>query len=109
MATKGRRYLVRLHRRFGGMCAWCGIETVIPPNAPTSRPAENWATRDHLRDRFNPARSEPIQRGEIRIVLACWKCNNERGIAGQSGQSIMELRRRAGRFPRRIAVPLVLA
>jgi hypothetical protein len=52
----------------------------------------NLATLEHLRSRLNTKRHEPVSRhGEIRVVLACRKCNNEHGAKEQALLSKEEL------------------
>ena len=53
---------------------------VLIEPAPKREHVEREATIEHLRSRLHPGRREPA-RGEQRRVLACWKCNNERGRA----------------------------
>lgn len=98
MANKSHRYLARLHRRFDGICHWCGqVTLLLPPVAKRKKLPPLMATRDHLDDRFSPERGR--QPGTYRVVLACLKCNNERGAASQAAQPIEELQRRAQRKP----------
>lgn len=59
-------------------CYYCGVKTILPLANGKSPRAPNEATIDHLRPRHHPGRLEPIQRGELRRVLACWECNNKR-------------------------------
>jgi hypothetical protein len=58
-------------------CYWCGIVTVLIEKSGGSH-LPNEATIDHLRPRHHPGRLEPIEHQEIRRVLSCFKCNNER-------------------------------
>ena len=58
-------------------CHWCKIETVLPEGTNDKRP--NVATIDHLYSKHHPKRLTPNTTGEIRHVLACWKCNQRRG------------------------------
>jgi hypothetical protein len=55
------------------------------------------ATIDHLRDRLHPDRNVETKNQEQRWVLACWKCNNDRGQQRVAEQPIEELWRRSGR------------
>lgn len=51
----------------------------LPENPlPTPHP-NDLATLEHLRDRHHPGRLEPPAQGEKRIVLACLKCNRQKG------------------------------
>lgn len=58
-------------------CYWCGVRTFLPTREGKSPKALNEATIDHLRPRHHPDRLIPAN-GEIRRVLSCWKCNNDR-------------------------------
>lgn len=67
-------------------CHWCGRRTILtPPRANMKKlkvQPPNLATVDHLRSRRDPTRQEPTARGdERRRVLACWECNQKRGLA----------------------------
>lgn len=90
-------------------CAWCRRVTVLwrgpprdtPKNDPRRRPPLNAATVDHLRDRFDPTRQEPIiGRPQVRRVLACWECNWARNVYREAQQPIEELWRRSGKTSR---------
>jgi hypothetical protein len=76
-----RRKTTALFAEQGGLCWWCGCETILMVGKPIQPVVRNRATIDHLRDRTNPTRSHPCIPGEKRIVMACWECNNERGNA----------------------------
>lgn len=58
-------------------CYWCGVRTFLPTREGKSPKAPNEATIDHLRPRHHPDRLVPAN-GEIRRVLSCWQCNNDR-------------------------------
>lgn len=58
-------------------CYYCGVETIFDFDRKGPVPP-NFATIDHLRPRHHPLRREPAKNGEVRHVLACFKCNNER-------------------------------
>ena len=75
---------MRLYAEANGKCFWCGTETILPEGwygHPRPSP-KNLATVDHLIERGKPERQK-VARGEQRLVLACWSCNNTRGIAYQ--------------------------
>jgi flavoprotein len=56
-------------------------------------PFDNLATVDHLRSRLhNEARHEPNTLNEERTVLACWACNNCRGVCDQKSVNPVVLR-----------------
>lgn len=58
-------------------CHWCGIRLVYWEKKKGQPPLDS-ATIDHLRPKHHPQRHEPARDREIRRVLSCWKCNNER-------------------------------
>lgn len=80
-AYRARRKL-SLFKQQGGCCYWCERAVVLAPDATAplrgKRPPRNLGTIDHLRDRFDPTRTEPNPQSEQRWVLACWECNNKR-------------------------------
>lgn len=85
-----------LYRDQNGLCHWCGCELLLRKGgAKEKQMPENLATLDHLDDRFSIDRGSHGY-GTLRKVLACWRCNNDRGRASQLSQPIEELRRRAG-------------
>lgn len=61
-------------------CFWCGRITkwYDRPNPSIYQSHKDEATLDHLRPRHDPTRRERCKPGEVRIVLACWECNNLR-------------------------------
>ncbi|MGH2711373.1 MAG: hypothetical protein ACRDH9_09250 [Actinomycetota bacterium] len=83
-------------------CAYCRVVTVLRWADPRKPAPLNLATVDHLRDRYDPTRHEPAN-GEVRRVLACWKCNHDRERARTAALSKKELWRRSGHYDRMIA------
>ena len=73
--SKNQRLRLRLWRK-NPHCYWCGIVTKWFARNPAP---PDGATLDHIRSRYVPERSrrEGLWRNGI-IVLACWRCNNER-------------------------------
>jgi hypothetical protein len=59
-------------------CCYCGVKTTLPSKHWKGPMSPNVATIDHLRPRHHPGRLEPAKNQEVRRVLSCWKCNNER-------------------------------
>ena len=59
-------------------CHWCGTETVLRQRDGFGRMHPTDATLDHLFPKYHPLKGKTI-RGEEVTVLACYKCNNERG------------------------------
>jgi len=72
-------------------CHWCGVETIWR-EGPADHREPRRATLDHLDHKFSPYRGNQ-PRGMRRRVLACWKCNNERG-ASDVAANLDEQRRR---------------
>jgi hypothetical protein len=80
-------------------CHYCPRPIIWGDRSPKAPRPDNFATIEHLRDRFHPDRQEPLKRGEQRWVAACNRCNFERGRESQMAQPIEELRRRSQRAP----------
>ncbi len=100
MKPSTEKRLSRLYARQDGLCHWCDEPTIIWPGAAPIPP--NAATVDHLRDRLNPTRWQPLQAGEAeddRLVCACSKCNSERGAQSSkmADPIIREAVQKAGR------------
>lgn len=96
MASMSRlkRLRHRLHAK-DPRCHWCKQVTVLIEAGPRHKHfPDNAATVDHLFSRWHPDRQRPND-GRKRYVLACRKCNNERGAAEERAAGIEELRRRA--------------
>lgn len=70
ISRQRRRFWLRDPR-----CHYCGVITVFEHEKGT--PKDNYATIDHLRPRHHPERHVPAN-GEVRHVLACFRCNNDR-------------------------------
>ena len=85
MSAKIRKRREKLWTEVEGKCYWCGVDTVMPERGKhNAKPFDNLATVDHLRSRLhNNLRQEPNDSNEERTVLACWKCNNIRGVLDQ--------------------------
>lgn len=85
---------MRLWVRQQGKCYHCGALMVIRNLGPRPDyiPAD-LATIDHLDSRWNPERGKHPNKS--RRVLACARCNWERGRAEERAQPIEELRRRS--------------
>jgi len=61
-------------------CNWCGIEVIWYYIPGDGQPLpDNFATLDHLYQAKDPRRIEAFRKGERQIVLACSKCNFDRG------------------------------
>jgi hypothetical protein len=90
MSAKIRKRREKLWKEVSGKCFWCGVDTVMPERGKhDALPVENLATIDHLRTRLHKEeRSKPNKNNEERTVLACWVCNNLRGILDQKTMEI---------------------
>ncbi len=66
-------------------CYWCGVLTQLNIDSRA-----NYATVDHLYSKLHPLRGTKYKGGSDRTallhVLACAKCNQERGVADQQGR-----------------------
>lgn len=94
----GRHNLGRQRRRFfreHPYCYYCGCLLVLEP--PT---ADNAATIDHLRPRWDSSRQEPNRFYLWRHVLACLKCNGALAAAWWARRSLEEKWRASGHWPR---------
>jgi 5-methylcytosine-specific restriction endonuclease McrA len=94
-----RRKLLRLWEA-DRRCRWCQRETVLvfrPPGVGHRQfpPRDDESTLDHLHSRYSAKRGR-VANGEQMIVLACWRCNNDRGRDEERAVPLEELRRRAG-------------
>jgi hypothetical protein len=60
-------------------CHWCGQKTIWAESIrkASGRMPPNIATFEHLDSRFDPDRG--TYEGVERTVLACYKCNHDRG------------------------------
>lgn len=104
-ADKRKRRRAALWKEQDGLCHWCKCQMIHwndRTNDPGKRTPEarlRWATIDHLRSRHNPHRNDGNPNFEQRWVLACWKCNNDRGRAEVMAIPIEERWLTARAFP----------
>jgi 5-methylcytosine-specific restriction endonuclease McrA len=77
-------------------CYWCGVFTEEPIQNG-GRLSDDTATLDHLYTRYEMEKR--VSEGNP-FVLACNKCNHDRGEAATQAQPIEELWRRAGQLER---------
>lgn len=80
----------RLMKMQGGRCYYCRCEMTILPPTHKGRLPDDAATFEHLDDRYSPERGRHY--GEIRVVLACNKCNFERNREREKEVGIETLR-----------------
>lgn len=101
MSCNSRRRRKRKHRRYleqKGRCYWCGRKMRFwHKHKNGTPPPADLATFEHLDDRFNEWRGKSS--GLIRVVLACYKCNHERGQQSAATQEKEELWERSGAYP----------
>ena len=84
MSKNIRKRREKLWIEMDGKCHWCGTNTILPPRGSTKiEHRDNLATLDHLRTRLDDNRLQPNDSNEERTTLACWACNNRRGILSQ--------------------------
>lgn len=90
-----RRWLIRMWLR-DSQCFYCHEETVLMMRRKRQiKLRQDAATIEHLRSRLHPNRQEPAH-GDVRWVLACHKCNHQRGREDEAALSIDELHKRSG-------------
>lgn len=63
-------------------CHWCGVETKLYHKFSGGRTEPDQATLDHLYTRLDPLRYRHDHARQV-FVLACYKCNWERGLVSQ--------------------------
>ena len=74
-------------------CYWCGIEVIFYALPQGEKFPNNFATTDHLYDRYDfERRKQAVIKNEERHVLACYKCNEDRGKKSTKAQSKDALR-----------------
>ena len=82
-------------------CHWCGrLTRLLDLGCQGSHQPDDMATIDHLNSRFSKDRHAPCN-GEIRRVIACYRCNHDRGAEEQAGIPVDELQRRARQHERK--------
>ncbi len=81
-------------------CYWCGVEVIYYRLIKHEKVPDNFATLDHLHTRYTLAvkRATAGQHKPV-TVLACWKCNNERGKKETESMPREELWKRAHSYP----------
>ena len=94
--VKDRRQILLNEHPF---CCYCGVKVVYFKIKRFQRTPDNFATVEHLRSKYQESRKEPNLGNEQRIVLACNKCNNEKGSTETSLLSKEELWERSKRHP----------
>lgn len=80
-----------LYEKQDGVCRWCPTRCVIPDRRMHGVLPDDTATFDHLDDRFSHPRTDggPPRR----VVMACFRCNQERGRARYIEMIPLEQRR----------------
>lgn len=79
-------------------CHWCGTKTVWRERKGLFHDPR-LATVDHLRSRLSRDRWQENRKGHERTVLACRRCNEERGAVQERELGVRELQVRSGRTP----------
>lgn len=72
-----QRQRLRLRIEQNGLCYYCDVEMIYDGRNRGELPT-NYETFEHLKDKFDPTRTDPNHENGQRVVLACHKCNNER-------------------------------
>jgi len=105
-SRRKRRRLFELWRK-DPRCHWCNCSTVLIFRSPEHckglkkiEAREDEATFDHLHSRFDDKRGQNND-GVAKSVLACWKCNFNRGKHEESKRSIDELHKRSQQHRKR--------
>lgn len=96
MKTPSERRAVQKTRLFklqNGLCYWCHSPIVLVLKVHIKHRPWNFATLDHLDDRFSPERGK--HSGELRRVLSCRRCNESRGRESEKSQPLEELQKRS--------------
>lgn len=101
----GRSYMKKrreiLWKRQAGLCHYCSVPMVHWDDRDMNHEKQNaeqrklWATLEHLRDRLHPLRNDGNPNFEARWVIACWKCNHDRGRENLIALPIEERRQRS--------------
>lgn len=78
-------------------CYYCDREMVYYKPKPQMKqpPPDNFATLEHLDDRYSPLRGIFREMGVPRTVVACYRCNFERGKERTRQMTKQELRKRS--------------
>jgi hypothetical protein len=95
---KGLREWRLRHFKKHPFCHWCGIRLRIVERQHGGKQADDEATVDHIRSRLDTRRHEPVRPGqsEVRRVLSCYKCNQQRNV-DETALKVEECRRRSGK------------
>lgn len=77
---------IKLWHNQDGDCYWCKKPTQLTHwPADAGQPPDDLATTDHLIHRLNPLRGTNAEKGDVRYVMACYRCNQERGAEEERG------------------------
>lgn len=80
-------------------CYWCGIYTKLDERRKGGKLFPDSATLDHLYTKYEMEKR--VAYGNP-FVLACNKCNHDRGAEATKAQPIEELWKRAGQWERMV-------
>ena len=76
---KRRRRKETLYKEQAGQCHWCGRQMLEEwGHEDGHKVPDDLATREHLDHKLSGQRRK--YGGEFRIVLACLRCNHDRGV-----------------------------
>jgi hypothetical protein len=79
-SSRKTKWRARLHAAQDGRCFYCSVATTMEFKS-AGRPYDHTLTLDHVYPRTDPRRNDPdaeANRMGIRVVGACYRCNNER-------------------------------
>ena len=76
-------------------CYWCSVETLFVGDGYIKRPNPRMATVDHLYSRYDLRR---YVKGNQKLVLACFHCNNSRAAQETKLLSREEINKRSKGF-----------
>lgn len=101
MARANKQQKRRRNRLFREhpFCHFCDCRLVLIKDPKVKYWPDNSATIEHRKTRLDPTRGTD-RSPENLTVLACRKCNQDRGRAAEIVAGIEELRRRSGYFKR---------
>jgi hypothetical protein len=83
----------RFYKEQNGCCYYCREAMVIYKPDGSGLIPDNFATFEHLDDRYSPERGK--HPGKRRIFLACLKCNAKKAKEREREVGIEEIRRRS--------------
>ena len=94
MSSSNRTLKLKLYAE-NPFCYYCGRKMILTNIKEISgKPDPLMCTVEHLVSRYNPERWVKAKPGEVRKVLACFQCNNERASEETKNLHPLELKLR---------------